>query len=64
METISLNQNQDQLSNFANMSIEELQNNTKELKEYLLVMEAKKRAESPSAKFIDEKEAFDFLRKC
>ena len=46
------------------MSISELKENAKELKEYLLVMEAKKRAESPNAKFIGEKEAFDFLRKC
>ncbi|NQZ85329.1 MAG: hypothetical protein HRU03_06435 [Nanoarchaeales archaeon] len=64
METISLNQNQNHLSHFASMSISELKENAKELKEYLLVMEAKKRAESPNAKFIDEKEAFDFLRKC
>jgi len=60
METLNSNQ----LSTFANMSIEELQKNAKELKEYLLVMEAKQRADSPDAVWVSEKEAFKYLKEC
>jgi hypothetical protein len=60
METIN-QENQNQLSHFASMSIRELQDNAKELKEFLLVMEAKKRSDSPDATFISHKEMFDKL---